>query len=127
MEIVMVHSYKGGSGKTLLSYNLALTLSKQNQRVLLIEGDLDGPVFHNNFSDLSPTKYINQYLKDPKELDSYIVKNGSFDLIFASPDFASQDLMRNRDYESLLENIIQIKEQINSLPYDYVLIDLSPG
>ncbi|MHA2501572.1 MAG: MinD/ParA family ATP-binding protein [Candidatus Kariarchaeaceae archaeon] len=127
LEVIMIHSYKGGSGKTIISYNLARVFAEHGKKVLLIEGDLDGPVFANNFRTLNPSKFINFYLKEPKNLETYIVRNNPFDMIFASSEFAHQNLMRNRDYESLLQNILDVKKEIHTLDYDIVIIDLSPG
>ena len=36
-KIVAVHSYKGGTGKTSLSVNLAATLAKQGKKVCLFD------------------------------------------------------------------------------------------
>ena len=125
----MVHSYKGGSGKTLISTNMASIFSKQGKKVLLIEADLDGPVFVNVFDDIDPDVYTNQYLKErDKTIDHYIyqTKHG-FDAIFASPNFQIDDIINVSEYEGLLEKIIEIKKELLKTDYDYVIWDLSPG
>jgi chromosome partitioning protein len=40
--IIAVASPKGGSGKTTVALNLALSLARQDQRVILVDGDING-------------------------------------------------------------------------------------
>ena len=49
-KVIMVHSYKGGTGKTVISANLARHFAlKENKKVLLIEQDTGGSSFTNIF------------------------------------------------------------------------------
>lgn len=126
----MVHSYKGGSGKTLFSANLAHILSEQfSKKVLLIEGDLEGPVYHRIFEEAKPDIFINQYLKDlSRPIGDYIYTlEHDFDIIFASPKFSMQDLIQKAEYEMILDNILEIKSQLQALEYDVIILDLGPG
>jgi chromosome partitioning protein len=40
--VIAIASPKGGSGKTTVALNLALSLARQDQRVILVDGDLNG-------------------------------------------------------------------------------------
>ncbi|MCX6644506.1 MAG: P-loop NTPase, partial [Candidatus Bathyarchaeota archaeon] len=42
-KIIAVHSYKGGTGKTLLSVNLAATLAKNGKKVCIFDLDFRAP------------------------------------------------------------------------------------
>ena len=42
-KIIAVHSYKGGTGKTLLSVNLAATFAKLGKKVALFDLDFRAP------------------------------------------------------------------------------------
>ena len=42
-KILAVHSYKGGTGKTLLAVNLASTFAKQGKKVCLFDLDFRAP------------------------------------------------------------------------------------
>jgi chromosome partitioning protein len=42
--VVAVASPKGGSGKTTVSLNLALALARRQQRIILVDGDINGDV-----------------------------------------------------------------------------------
>lgn len=46
---IVVHSYKGGTGKTTLSIHLAAVLSKRYDEVYLLETDFTMPSFHSIF------------------------------------------------------------------------------
>eukprot|EP00917_Polyrhabdina_sp_WS-2016_P029845 GHVP01063594.1.p1 GENE.GHVP01063594.1~~GHVP01063594.1.p1 ORF type:complete len:248 (+),score=43.32 GHVP01063594.1:213-956(+) len=46
MKIILVLSAKGGVGKTTVSYLLAMTLSHNNNRVGILDGDLTNPNVH---------------------------------------------------------------------------------
>jgi MinD-like ATPase involved in chromosome partitioning or flagellar assembly len=41
--IITVHSYKGGTGKTLFSVNLAISLAKRGRKVCLLDLDFRAP------------------------------------------------------------------------------------
>jgi MinD-like ATPase involved in chromosome partitioning or flagellar assembly len=42
-KIIAVHSYKGGTGKTLLSTNLAATFARLGKKVCLFDLDFRAP------------------------------------------------------------------------------------
>ncbi|MHA2502505.1 MAG: ParA family protein, partial [Candidatus Kariarchaeaceae archaeon] len=64
MRILMTHSFKGGSGKTIFSANIAKILARKGHKVLLIETDFDMPAFYSIFQDLNPDVYLNDFLSD---------------------------------------------------------------
>lgn len=42
--VIAIASPKGGCGKTTLALNLAVTLARQNRRVILVDGDVNGDI-----------------------------------------------------------------------------------
>ena len=60
MKKILVHSFKGGTGKTTVAVNLASILS-HNHKVLLIENDFRMLSFFNIFKH-EPKYYFNDYL-----------------------------------------------------------------
>jgi MinD-like ATPase involved in chromosome partitioning or flagellar assembly len=48
-RIIAVHSYRGGTGKTHFSANLATTLARQGRRVAVVDADVPSPGIHNLF------------------------------------------------------------------------------
>lgn len=49
-RIIAVHSYRGGTGKTHFSANLATTLARHGKRVGIVDADVPSPGIHNLFS-----------------------------------------------------------------------------
>jgi pilus assembly protein CpaE len=69
-EMIVVCSAKGGVGKTVLSVNLAVALSKKNIKIGLLDGDFQfGDV--SLAMDLHPTFSIKDVVEDIESLDEY--------------------------------------------------------
>src|SRR5207249_9237742 len=52
---IAVHSYKGGTGKTTITANVAVALALKGRRVGVMDMDLEGPGLHV-FFDLDPSQ-----------------------------------------------------------------------
>ncbi|MFW9997213.1 MAG: MinD/ParA family protein [Candidatus Odinarchaeota archaeon] len=64
LEITMVHSYKGGVGKSTIAINLGMYLAvKMDRKVLLWEQDMQGPTYSEVFG-ISPIKHWNDFYSD---------------------------------------------------------------
>src|SRR5688572_19744575 len=61
-RIVSLHSYRGGTGKSNLTANIACTIAMQGKRVGIIDTDIQSPGIHILFN-LDPAK-INRSLND---------------------------------------------------------------
>ena len=101
--IITLHSFKGGTGKTLLAINLAIMLAKSGKRVCLIELDFSAPSF---FATFKPEKifWMNDYLAKACKIESALtdcttkdIGEGKLFVGFANPsteairDMASKD------------------------------------
>ena len=58
MLVMSIHSYRGGTGKTLLATNLAATYARK-EKVLLLDYDLRAPSLHSLFDQELPDWWIN--------------------------------------------------------------------
>jgi pilus assembly protein CpaE len=122
--MVCVLGPKGGTGKTLTSSNLAVTLAMAGERVALVDLDLQ-------FGDvglalgLSPEKTMYDLAKsggslDMEKLETYLTSHVSGVRVLLAPtrpdqaSFISTDLLR--DVFALLRS-----------NYDYVVVDTPPG
>lgn len=127
----MVHSYKGGSGKTLTALNLGKILaSEYKKRVLIIEADFAMPVLaYGKIGSLNPDKYFNDYLAlEEPDLSPYMYNvQDNLQVIFASPRYSTNDKVFSFDFDWFERKIQQIQIGINSLSLDLVIFDLSPG
>ena len=72
-EIIALHSYKGGTGKTLLSVNLAATYAKQGKDICLLDLDFRAPslpaIFRVNDSEF----WLNDYLNGACEIKRVLI------------------------------------------------------
>ncbi len=123
-KVITVCSTKGGVGKTTVSVNLAVALSKTNQKVVVLDLDLqfgDIAILY----DVQPKKTIYEWVKECYEQDgenvqSFITSHSSGVDILAAPllpEFA--ELISGMHVSSVIE---QLQKH-----YDYVIIDTPPS
>ena len=136
-KIIAIHSYRGGTGKSNLTANLATALALNGKRVAVIDTDIQSPGIHHLFDlDAEKTpKTLNDYLwgRIPIEDAVYDVSEaagvksvGSIFLIPASsnPDEIAHILSEGYQVSLINEGIRQL---LRSLNLDYLLIDTHPG
>ncbi|MFX1284481.1 MAG: tyrosine-protein kinase family protein [Promethearchaeota archaeon] len=129
MERILVHSYKGGTGKTTVALNMASQLASEN-KVLLIESDFFMPTFHYIFQ-CEPDLHFNDYLKGDVNFKETIVHDAqlNIDVIFTNKDFDPNEKIMGSDQKwfiSTLQGMIQDLEALED-QYDYVIFDSPPG
>ena len=142
--LIAFHSFKGGVGRTLHTVALALQLSKEGKKVLLIDADFEAPGISWYFeqADISFSDFIAMAHGDSTPKFEYtlsnsatILQNSSYENIFILPAF--------RDTSNFGEPIIKPEHLINaSNPFllqdlvvdlgkkigaDYILLDLRAG
>jgi MinD-like ATPase involved in chromosome partitioning or flagellar assembly len=63
-KIISVHSYRGGTGKSNLTANLAVCLAAPGKRVAVVDTDIQSPGIHMLFGlkDTSEVRTLNDYL-----------------------------------------------------------------
>jgi len=133
---VAVHSYKGGTGKTLISANLAVLLSKMGKKVCLLDYDFRGPSLHILLKT-KPKRWLNDYLKGNCTLDEVLTEfplngtNGVLSASYADPSPEAMRFMMTRDrkWESnALRRILAAKRKLlQEKKIDYMIFDTSPG
>ncbi|MFX0151764.1 MAG: tyrosine-protein kinase family protein [Candidatus Hodarchaeota archaeon] len=129
MEKILVHSYKGGTGKTTVAINTANLLA-HNNRVLLIESDFIMPSFSYTFN-LEPDKYFNDYFKGTVSFNETIVHNvqSNLDVIFTDKYFDPDEKIISSDQEWFFSSLEMMVKDIEALEdqYDFVIFDTPPG
>jgi chromosome partitioning protein len=103
---VVIHSPKGGVGKTTVATNAALLLASQGIKVLAYDFAQGGMMarFIQEKKDQNPQKYMSLDVREEElgELPSEFVKGGQdYDIMIADTD----------DYHKILENLVDPKKR----------------
>jgi septum site-determining protein MinD len=139
-KLVVVHSFRGGTGKSNITANLAALLAYRGNRVGIVDTDIQSPGIHALFS-LAPDHFkfaLNDYLWKRCRIEeaaydvSAIVRGhkpdarGSLYLIPASMRTGEITRILQEGYDvGLLNNGFQ--QFMERLELDYLLIDTHPG
>jgi len=122
--LVCVLGPKGGTGKTLVSANLAVTLASRGQRVVLVDLDLQ-------FGDLglalglSPSKTIYDLVKaggtlDQEKLDGFLLTHASGARVLMAPTRPDQASIVTVDFLREVYGVLRAMA-------DAVIVDTPPG
>ncbi len=134
-KIVSVHSYRGGTGKSNLTANLAVTVAATGARVGLVDTDIQSPGAHVLFG-LAPDRMnrtLNDYLFGRCEMEdtTYDVtppaaRPGRVYLIPSSMNAAeiTRVLREGYDVERLSDGFQALFDRMR---LDYLFIDSHPG
>lgn len=136
-KVVSIHSYRGGTGKSNFTANLATTVALQGYRVGVVDTDVPSPGIHNIFC-LEPeqtSKTLNSYLWGvcPIEEAAYDVSTqvgltgeGQLFLVPSSvkPDDIAKILKEGYDVKRLNDGF---RNLVKTLQLDYLFIDTHPG
>ncbi|MFX0210917.1 MAG: MinD/ParA family protein [Candidatus Hodarchaeota archaeon] len=125
-----VHSYRGGTGKTLLATNLGASYSK-NQKVCLFDYDFRAPSLHNMFDVPTPDFWLNDYLNGDCEItDSIYEVYPNLYVGLACPEAeAIRDMLgKSRSWETeALKRTISLKKTLTDQGFNKLIFDTSPG
>lgn len=119
-KIFAVTSYSKGEGKSTASSNLAISFSKMEKRVLLIDADLRRPNIHNIFkigNDFGLSNVVSKMITFEESVNRNVINN--LDVLPAGiiPPNPSELLCSN-SFKRLMEKITE--------EYDYIIIDTPP-
>ncbi|MBK9293794.1 MAG: AAA family ATPase [Oligoflexia bacterium] len=123
MKIWAIGGGKGGIGKSFVITNLAVSLSKKNKKVLIVDFDFGGANLHTCLGAPIPQKTLSDYFtKKVSSIDTLISETGIANLSFIS---GANDLPVAAELKP--EQISLALTQLKKLPYDYLLLDLGAG
>lgn len=141
-KIVSIHSFRGGTGKSNTTANLAVSIARRGNRVAIVDTDIQSPGVHVLFQlpEGRVTLALNDYLwgNCPIEQAAYEVTDsviGNVDeaskrpalfLIPASIKTGEIGRVLKEGYDVGLLND-GFKQLIRKLELDYLLIDTHPG
>lgn len=135
--IIILHSYKGGTGKTLLSINLAATYANRGKRVCLLDLDFRAPSLCSAFKS-DKEYWVNDYVNRVCEIGSVLtdcspkyVMKGKLFVGLANPSTVAIREMSSKDRKwgmEALGRLLSLKTSLlNDMHFDYVIFDTSPG
>jgi capsular exopolysaccharide synthesis family protein len=119
-NVLAVHSYISGEGKSFVAFNTALIFAMNNQKVLLVDGDLRKPRLHSLLGVENEMGFVN-YLKDRTALSKIIQTTKIPNL-----SFVSSGRMHNDSPELLSEESIKSFIESAEKEFDYVIFDNAP-
>lgn len=146
-KCIAFHSYKGGTGKTTLACNLAVSLAKKGFRVFLLDLDVSAPSIQAYF-EKEPKKWVNDFLLDTADIDdfaldmTYLINGtnqnetqeakGKLWVGFSNPKKEEIYKIEGGKEEiskmQLLRKFILLRERlISDYGVDYLVVDTSPG
>ncbi|MGB9756213.1 MAG: MinD/ParA family ATP-binding protein [Candidatus Bathyarchaeales archaeon] len=137
-KIIAVHSYKGGTGKTLLSLNLAATFIKRGKKVCLLDLDFRAPSLSTILKIDKAEGWLNDYLNGTCGIEKVLINlsdkfqnKGEFFVGLANPatEAIREISAKDRKWEMrALGRLLALRNSLlNDKGFDYLIFDTSPG
>lgn len=139
-KIISVHSYRGGTGKSNITANLAFALAQAGKRVAVVDCDIQSPGVHVLFQlpEDAFQKTLNDFLfgRCPIEETAHDLSD-TLSISATNPDgrlFLVPSSTRTADIGRILKEGYDVallndgfKRLVDTLHLDYLLIDTHPG
>jgi len=136
-KIISVHSYRGGTGKSNVTANLAVCLAAAGKRVAVVDTDIQSPGIHMLFGlkDTSECRTLNDYLAERCRVgetaadvtpDPINQTKGHIWLVPSNLHAGEIAKVLREGYNVGLMND-GLQDLIDELLLDYLLIDTHPG
>ena len=136
-KIIAIHSFRGGTGKSNTTANLACLLAQKGQRVAVVDTDIQSPGIHALFN-LDPKNIahsLNDFLWGKCEIASAVYDvSGNISPEAAGKLFLIPSSIRTGDIARVLHygydiNLLKdgYQKLMDQLRLDYLFIDTHPG
>ena len=139
VKTISIHSSRGGTGKSLISSNMAVIYASEGRNVALLDFDFRAPSFLTIFEAGGTVKrWVNDYLDGKAKIEDIMVDvtdrfktKGKLLVGFANPDMEAMREMARKDRKwqmQALRRVISMKQELaEKFGVDFVIIDTSPG
>lgn len=134
-KIISTHSFRGGTGKSNITANIAVMLAQRGNRVAVFDNDIQSPGIHVIFG-LKPTDIdctLNHYLWGQTKIENaayevYKSPDGKGSVFLVPSSINPNDIariLRERYDANDMHNAF--REIVQALSLDYLIIDTHPG
>jgi len=139
VKTISIHSSRGGTGKSLVSTNIAVIYASEGRNVALLDFDFRAPSIKTIFQAGNTIQaWVNDYLDGRAKLEDIMVDvtdrfktKGKLLVGFANPDMEAMREIARKDRRwqmRALRRVISIKQMLaDRFGVDVVIIDTSPG
>jgi len=122
-RIIAVGGGKGGIGKSLLSANLGIALSRRGAKVVLVDADLGGANLHTCLGVPQPTVSLSDFVdRRVASVEALLVPTGVEGLSLVSGASDGLDAANPKHSQK-----VKLLRHLKTLDVDYVLLDLGAG
>lgn len=136
-QIISVHSFRGGTGKSNLTANLAALIAARGRRVAVVDSDIQSPGIHILFGLAGATIHhsLNDYLWGRSEIQdvaievSALLGEGSSGRLFLVPSSIDSGEIARVLREGCDPRVLTsgLRKLARALDLDVLLIDTHPG
>ncbi len=129
------HSYKGGTGKSLISLNVAVQLAKMGKKVCLMDFDFLGPSLFTIFKENG--RYLNDAIYGSRGVEDVLIQYKHDSLPeplmvgLADPEPNSIEKinqLRREDLQEAFDRTMEAQEILeDDFKIDFIIIDTGPG
>lgn len=146
-KVISFHSHRGGVGKTTFAANVSAILAKEGYNVCMVDADFCAPSLHDYFGEYVQKKIrntLNDYIHGSCKVADLLVDitpipqlsergslQGKITGCFSSAkreDLLIIEGFRNsKNRFHLLKRFIKLRDQIEKMDFDYIIIDSTSG
>jgi len=120
-QVLAIASGKGGVGKTSLTVNTGIMLSKMGYRVCLFDADTNLANI-NIMLRVMPEYSLEHVLRGEKDISEIVIKTSGISLVPGASGIADFSSLELTEQHRLVEAISTLEKE-----YDYILVDTSAG
>ncbi|MBQ2643287.1 MAG: CpsD/CapB family tyrosine-protein kinase [Eubacterium sp.] len=121
IQVISITSCVPNEGKSMVAFNLAVSMADSGKRVLFIDADLRKSVLIGRYKINKAIKGLTQYLSGVEHLENIIYNTNisNMDVVLSGPVPPNPaELLSNKKFSNMLEEVKRV--------YDYVIIDTPP-
>jgi len=135
-KVISIHSYRGGTGKSNVTANLAVSLAAAGKRVAAVDADIQSPGIHMLFdlTDLEGRPTLNDYLRERCAIRDAAVDVTPATLTGAGRVWVVPSSLKAGEIAQVLREGYDVgllndgfRDLIDDLALDFLLIDTHPG